>query len=62
MLRKDIYNPVYNIGIEFERQEPSIASVSKDKIIRSFNIEAALNPIINPNFFRSSSFPSLAIE
>lgn len=59
-LRKDIYNPVYNIDIESERQESSVASMSKVKIIRSLNIAAALNPVINPNFFVSSSFPSLA--
>lgn len=62
MLRKDIYSPVYNIDIESERQEPFIASVPKAKIIRPFNIAAAFNPTINPNFFSSSSFPSLVIE
>lgn len=61
-LRKDINSPVYNIDIESERQESSVASVSKAKRIRSLNIAAALYPIINPNFFTSSSFPSLATE
>lgn len=62
MSSKDIYNSINNIDIEPERWEPSFASVSKAKIIRSFNMSAALNPIKIPNFFRYPFFPSLAME
>lgn len=61
MSSKDIYNLVYNIDNESKRQKPSIASVSKAKISKSFNISAAFNPVTNPNFFRAPLFPFLAM-
>lgn len=58
MSSKDIYNLVYNIDTESERQKPSMASVSKAQISKLFKISVALNPITNPNFF----FPSVGME